>query len=77
MVGLSFLFGPSLVQRLSGQERYMFLKSVGVHPFIILNILIKEDRDEKPQLSAISVTVFSGFIRSSAALAIRFWFTYL
>lgn len=39
---------------------------------MILNILIKEERDEKPQLIAASVMEFFGSVKSSAAFAIRF-----
>jgi hypothetical protein len=50
----------------------MFRNSVGVQPLMILNILIKEEREEKPQLNATSVMEFFDSIKSSAALSIRF-----
>ena len=68
---------PGVFSAGTNQEVYIFLNSVGVQPFMILNILINEERDENPQLRATSVMEFSGVISSSAAFAIRFWFTYL
>ncbi len=55
----------------------MLRNSVGVHPLIILNILINADRDEKPQLTATSVIELRGSVSSASAKAIRFWLTYL
>lgn len=51
---------------------YMLRNSVGVQFLMILNILIKEDRLEKPELIATSVTVYSGLASSFSAVAIRF-----
>ena len=45
----------------------MDLNSVGVTPFIILNMRIKEERLSKPDLRETSVTVREGSIRRLSA----------
>ena len=62
----------------SGGKRLenIFRYSVGVQPFIILNMRMKEDRLVYPQLSAASVMDVSGSARSLPACSILFRLRY-
>ncbi len=51
---------------------YILRNSVGVQPLMILNILMKADNDEKPQLTATSVMELRGSVSSVSAWAMRF-----
>ena len=58
-------------------SQFIFLYSVGVQSFTILNIRIKDDKLEKPDCRAASVIDISGSIRSRSACSILFLFRYL
>ena len=60
------------VQRPELQRLYKLRYSVGVHPLISLNILMKEDMLEKPDERETSVMDMPGLTSSFSAASIRF-----